>query len=629
MNLFKNTLFAMALAATSLTALAHPVDKQTAERVARNFWNAHLQADRHAQTEAMNLFDGRWDAFFIFENASLNGFVIVSADDCLQPVLAYSYTNGVGAKVNREMAWWLDGWQSQIDYLRAEGASADKATAALWNTYAAGTAEHTSLTSKAVPQLLTTTWDQEAPYNNLCPEASFLWWSFPTPVGCVATAMAQVMNYWQHPVRGSGSHTSAFTSLGTLFADFGATVYDWANMPNTLTSVSSAAEQNAVATLMYHCGVATDMEYSIEGSGAMLSPNPAPFYGNALNAMVQYFGYSPEAYGTARKVYSDEQWVAMVRAELDALRPILYAGGDSQSGGHAFVCDGYDDQNRFHFNWGWSGTGDGYYTLANLAPNMNGQTGAGGGSYNFTAAQEAIFGTQPHDDNDSLCFIRQLPYTMPLDNLSGCWTGTDNDGDGYSWLFWDTTAVSTNFALLAYAPWRNTADDHIFSPYIAIPGTYTVAYRCRSFSATNPEYYSLSCGSQQLIADTIASTQWLERSATFTVAPGDTLRLDFRYSGTRSASRGMFLDNITIAAVVGIDQPQASQVTLFPNPTNGRIALRSAQPILRVELLDALGRRLMHTTDNTLDLSAFPNGVYLLRATTASGVETHRVVRAD
>ena len=91
----------------------------------------------------------------------------------------------------------------------------------------------------------------------------------------------------------------------------------------------------------------------------------------------------------------------------------------------------------------------------------------------------------------------------------------------------------------------------------------------------------------------------------------------------------MFLDNITIAAVVGIDQPQASQVTLFPNPTNGRIALRSAQPILRVELLDALGRRLMHTTDNTLDLSAFPNGVYLLRATTASGVETHRVVRAD
>ena len=632
-KMMKKTVFRICMAFTVLLAMlpfagqAAEVTPQTAEQVARTFWNLHHDKDVAELRTPMVRLDTRWDAFYLFAPAEGEGFVIVAADDRVRPVLAYSFhNNAMRGTVGPAMSWWLDGWQQQIDELRKEK---DGERNKEWKQLLEGKGIPQPLT--VVDPMLTTQWGQDTPYNDSCPTRIEFGATARALTGCVATAMAQVMKYWNYPERGTGTHTYnsvSFFGLGYTFgeqtANFGATTYDWGNMPDHLTVSSPNGQKAAVATLMYHCGVASDMYYgsaSYGGSGTKVLNFPYLREGNALNGMVKYLGYSSSATGLERIKYDDNAWTALVRGELDASRPIIYSGFD-QSFGHCFVCDGYDDENRYHFNWGWKGDGDGFFTLNNLICND------GMNTLNFNSGQQILVGIQPPTGEDTLCIIRQFPYTEDFETAPTGWEATSSHiRHSYSWMVTDSTGADGNYSAGAFRAIIDTSEDHMYSPAIVAPGDYKVNWQVCAKDASGSDSYTLTVGAE-MFNDTIALTTWQSRELLFSVAEGDTVRLDFGRT-TKPNSVGFFIDNIVIERLSGTgihDFATDQTLNVYPNPTNGHITIGGMPEGGRAELYDATGRLVKVSTSPRINLSACPAGVYLLRIISADGVATQRVI---
>lgn len=277
--------------------------------------------------------------YYIFNAENGKGFVIISADDCTEPVVGYSLTSAMPVKATpAAMQWALDGYGSEI-----------KAAPGLQPSISLE--QRRAMARKAAPRrapkvLATPNWRQEAPFNKDIPGQPL--------TGCVGTAMAMIMKYHQWPVQGSGSYGGV---------DFGA-VYDWANMRmDNYRYGYSAAEGQAVATLMHHTTKSVDTQYGYSGSSAYEVRVPA--------ALSNYFGYDPAVSFKKRSdVATQAQWDNLVKAEIDANRPVLYCGQDVTAG-HAFVCDGYDAQGMLHFNWGWGGDANGYFRSTMLNPTVS------------------------------------------------------------------------------------------------------------------------------------------------------------------------------------------------------------------------------------------------------------------
>ena len=326
--------------------------------------------------------------FYIFNLNDNQGWVLVADDDRSIPILGYSKSGEfVTENLSANIEDWLTGISSEIQYIIDNDIVADEKTTSLWKELFSGVStEFINRDEKVVNPLVQTRWNQAPYYNDHCPYDNQ--YGERTVTGCVATAMAQVLKYWNYPEVGSGSHSYSTSSYGTLYANFGGTQYAWNNMPNRVTSPN-----NAVATLMYHCGVSVDMSYGVAetgGSGAYVISSYTNSENCAEFAFKNYFGYKSSAHGEMKDNTSDSQWKNMLRADLNASRPLVYAGFGN--GGHCFVCDGYDNSDMFHFNWGWDGQNDGFYSLSALNP---GSGGAGGGLYSFTNNQQAIFGLEP------------------------------------------------------------------------------------------------------------------------------------------------------------------------------------------------------------------------------------------
>jgi PKD repeat protein len=335
------------LIAFSFGLFAAPVSLETARSIADNFYKNYSVKSNIAVSEVITYQNEGVNTFYVFvyENS---GFVIISADDAITPILGYS-TNEPFDKNNIPVnaANWLNSYNKHIKYLINKNLS-NKETIKEWNKIKNKQFEKSLL---AVTPLCATTWDQSSPYNQLCPTNTY--------TGCVATAMAQIMKYWAYPTNGVGSHSYTHATYGTLTADFGGTTYQWSSMLNSYLSGSTSAQKTAVATLMFHCGVAVDMDYGTSGSGAYSFDVPP--------ALINYFNYSPSAEIKYLASFTTANWILMLKAELDASRPVYYSGSGS-AGGHAFVCDGYNSSNQFHFNWGWSGMSNGYFTIGSLNP---------------------------------------------------------------------------------------------------------------------------------------------------------------------------------------------------------------------------------------------------------------------
>ena len=337
----KRYVIALAFLGIILASNASPVSRKEASALAASFLNQRSISEVETSFNHMYVFNGA------------NGFVIISADDCVIPVLGYSLEQPFQMDMAEATREWLQAYDDEIQFIMDSGATASDEVKAAW-TSLRDRGRLPMVNRTEVSPLIYTRWRQRSPYNMLCPGESV--------TGCVAIVMAQIMKYWECPVRGTGSHSYVHSTYGTLSANFGATEYDWANMPVAADNYSSTVVKQAVATLIYHCGVSVDMKYSPDGSSAPAS--------NVVEAMPQYFSYSPSMSLVNSWDYTDNQWKQLLKDELDALRPMFYAGQSRSA--HTFICDGYDASDYFHFNWGWGGTLDGYYAIGALNPGTYG-----------------------------------------------------------------------------------------------------------------------------------------------------------------------------------------------------------------------------------------------------------------
>lgn len=305
-------------------------------------------------------------AIYIF--GGNNSFMLVSADDAAAPLLGYCDSEKFDASAsNPEFEWWLAEYARQIQYASAKGiAYASPATRA----------------EAEIAPLVKSHWNQGAPYYNMCPTVN----GRHSVTGCVATAMAQVVNYWKQPAAAKGEGIAICAgSNDQLSMNFADRAFDWSNMLNDYVSGQYSQEQaDAVAYLMKVCGYSVKMNYSPTESGA--------FSVNIVSALINNFGYNPNIRYLQRDYFSSSDWDSMVYDEIKAGRPVIY-GGQSNGGGHQFIADGYRD-GYFHINWGWGGMSDGYFLLSILNPD---EEGIGGGAGGYSFSQDILTGVQPQE----------------------------------------------------------------------------------------------------------------------------------------------------------------------------------------------------------------------------------------
>ena len=376
-------------------AMAETVDMGKARQAATTFL-----ANNGAQTTGLTDVTTASGFTNVFVFTTENSFVLLAADDCVQPILGYSLTNRFDTEnMPANKRAWIQGYSDEIRYAIEHQTRASAEVAQQWRDLVEGNPNTNR--SVIVGPLLQTQWSQGDPYNLLCPGGSV--------TGCVATAMAQIMKYWNYPEHGIGSHSYNHPNYGVQSADFQSTYYDWSHMTNTYGYTSTTTQKMAVATLMYHCGVSVNMNYSPNASGAASAI--------VAEALKNYFNYSSQVEFHDRSGFNDNVWIGMLKADLNQNRPVWYRG-TGEGGGHAFVFDGYDSNNYFHVNWGWAGYCDEYYSINSLNP---GPGGPGSGSVGvFNDGQGAVFGIHPSD-----CVAgapTNLTYTQDGRNVTLSWT---------------------------------------------------------------------------------------------------------------------------------------------------------------------------------------------------------------
>ncbi|MBN1969346.1 MAG: C10 family peptidase [Candidatus Delongbacteria bacterium] len=360
--------------------LASPVERNLTEKVAQN-WYGHF----FGESKITDHFDlGNENTALIAYTFENGGFVIVANDDASIPVVGFSkdskFNSNLGIPSIKE---WFENYYNQIDDIK-ELKLDNSETKGIWSKVASNDFSFIDNKAKSVEPLLTTKWDQAPIYNNYCPIID----GSHAVVGCVATAMAQIMKYYNYPDFGKGAKTYYSSSFGDyLTAEFGNTNYQWDLMPDQIYSTSADEEIHEVAQISYHVGVAVSMDYGVYGSAAQ------PI--DLLVAMREYFKYDESITQKYKSQYTSQNWNDLLQNELNNARPVYYVG-EGEEAGHAFVMDGYQPTNHYHFNWGWSGSNDGYFYLDNLNP---GAGGAGGGSGHFTLNQRAIYNIIPKPVN--------------------------------------------------------------------------------------------------------------------------------------------------------------------------------------------------------------------------------------
>ena len=314
----------------------------------------------------------RYADYYVFNQEGGEGFVIVAGDDSAYPILGYSHKGTIDYdQAPAQLQAWLDGYAQEIRYLRQHAHAATH------------TGEDEAAAYTPVQPLLgDIAWDQLEPYNGMTP---CYVGTTHSATGCVATAMAQIMYYHRWPAQGTGSHY--YTPVGwntEIGADFSQSVYDWEAMLPQYDTNSPQQAKDAVALLMRDCGYAVNMVYG-EQSGSNIEEWPVPLTVN--------FGYDPGIGLLKRQYYyTQEEWDGIIRAEIDAGRPVFSTGFTESSGGHAYVFDGYDADGLIHVNWGWSGMANGYFRTSALTPATQGTGGSAGG---FNYRQGIIIGIQP------------------------------------------------------------------------------------------------------------------------------------------------------------------------------------------------------------------------------------------
>lgn len=406
-------LFFLSLLLSGGALSAREVTAEQARQTATRFWQSTPKT-RGAAAPAWQLVrdsesaatrsSGAAPAYYVFDNTAGPGFVIVAGDDVAMPVLGYSFDSEFpSGTLPPNLQAWLDGLRETVNKARAAGWKAESHVTQAWASTRGST---------PVVKLETALWNQDDPYNRLCPTYQ----GSPTYTGCTTTALTIVMHYHQWPERGTGSLPSYTTkSYGISVPGFAlGHAYDWANMKPkyaytyqgnasdyeyTYTAFTET-EATAVATLMRDCAVMLQSDFGPDGTGAYTSDIP--------NRLIDHMGYDGQTRWIYRPNYTTAEWNRIMQDELNNDRPIIYSGYNAQAG-HAFVLDGYTDDNYYSVNWGWGGYCNGYFLLTALDPEGQGI----GGSDHYNNDQIAVVGMQPDAGNSAYEELRFVEYTDP------------------------------------------------------------------------------------------------------------------------------------------------------------------------------------------------------------------------
>ncbi len=395
----------------STLVLAENVPLNTVKQVAKNAYYefSGIKQNNQIFSEPYIISKDNNNLYYVF-NVEKHGYIIVSSDDRVVPILGYSLTGHYSENGQPpQFQSWMQGYAEQIEYVIEKDIKSTNTIQEKWQKYTQSFDDFTfeKNTKNVDPLLDPIAWDQGNGWNSYCPEDN----AGPgghVYAGCVATAAGMVMKYWEHPTTGAGSETYYCYPYGTISVDFSEATYDWASMSDTYST-------NAAALLLYHVGVSVQMQYAPDGSGAYTS--------DLENSLKNNFYYKPSI-DFQEKANHPSDWESILVNELDSARPIVYKGSSDASGGHAFCCDGYSSGGSyFHFNWGWSGYYNGYFYLSNLNP---------GGYYNFTDNQGAVIGIEPDDEPPpTLDPPQNFQLTLDSNNITLTWESPFGGGDGF------------------------------------------------------------------------------------------------------------------------------------------------------------------------------------------------------
>lgn len=341
----------------TLPIKAEHVNISKAENVATNFYfeKALNKSEIIYSDITLNLVNPEDnEAFYVFNINASDGFVIVATDDRTEPIIGYSLDGHFSTQEQSpSFAFFMSGITEQIEFAKQVQTAPNALITENWNRLNAISFEPViNRSMNSVDPLINTFWSQGEFYNAACPEDTEGEGGH-TGAGCVAIAMAQIMNFYQYPEAGNGSN-SYETNYGTQSINFSEQNYNWNQMPTSLSN-----HNDELAKIIYHCGVSVNMDYAPNGS--VSSPYTVP------NALQNNFGYNTEIQYVSRISFTDVTWKDMLSSQLESGMPVFYIAYDSLSqAGHGWVCDGYSSDNLFHMNWGW-GTNDGYFSVSNLS----------------------------------------------------------------------------------------------------------------------------------------------------------------------------------------------------------------------------------------------------------------------
>ncbi len=635
------------------TAVAAPVNPKRAAALAQSFFSSQTGAKSGNRLADVPT-EWQYRGIYLFEGAD-GGFVLVAADDAARPILGYSATGAMDtANMPPALQEWLKGYQKEIDILREAKGFPPHAE---WYALEQGITPKDTVWEGVEP-MLTTFWDQGYPYNGYCPGGSV--------TGCAATAQAQVMNYWKYPAFGQGSHSYTHVRYGVQQADFGHTLYDWENMPVEATASSPMVEKEAVALLMYHCGVSLEMDYSRDGSGAAGLAGISG-YASIDNSLKDYFGYSNQMRVVHKDFgYGNAEWRDMIIADLDLGHPIVYTGA-AEEGGHGFVCDGYDSRGYMHFNFGWSGRGDGYFPVDSISPGVGGV--GGNVTYTFNMSNAALLGLVP----DYRLRVSDTLFSM------------NRDGGADSLLFAPNSAVNTVWSMVCDADWltvqvdtfahacrvrfivpeNNTGEERVATITFAQGGErclvrvvqsayneeelcpVTVVMECTHGETWQGGAYLSLQSASGYIYGTARLEQGTKDSVDIAVAPHDVYAVWHKGGGT-DRYVNYTIKNRYEEALVSVknayrnggshfiewpcahldieEVPSEGVVNVYPNPVTDVLNIQ-ADNVQKVELMDMSGRRILTTDKEQIDVRRLHAGAYFVRVITSRNTTLKRVVK--
>jgi len=684
---FKIFLISVLFLTFSISSYAEKVNQEVARRVAVNFFFERSNEFNHSvdynglHIKNIHLVD---EAYWIVNLD--NGWVIVSADDVMTPVIGYDYAGEFPLENEQgyNLKSWMHNFVNQIDFIHANHIQADENTVKIWQKYETDDPAilNTRSVNNEVEPLTTSTWNQPNPYNALCPEDD----AGPgghVLVGCVATAMAQIMYYWRYPIHGSGQHSYYESPYGTISANFGGATYNWDAMQDAILS-SNPWE---TAEIGFHAGVSVDMNYGPNASGSY--PQDVPY------ALKTYFNYDNSVQYLAKSGYLLSTWETMLQSELDAGHPIFYSGF-SNEGGHAFVFDGYQGDNYYHINLGWGGQQNGYYTLQDVAGFNSGQamvrnivpddpgypyyadgdsvltefsgsfTDGSGPVNNYPAGTDASWLIDPQTDTDSVSsiklefkefntastdYVRVYGGNSTDDELLGEFSGNEIPDE----ITWDgnqmlITFTSSGSASGFRAEYRTTLPDWCSSSNYTEPtGTisdgsgdfyYNNSTTC-IFMIQNPEAVKITLeftdfdteAGKDILQVYNADYQLLGEFSGSDIPPlisDETEKLFLMWS-TNSTVKGpgwsaeYYIDGVGIQENVPFDE-----FVVYPNPTEGKLNLKLDAELkgnVEIRIMNMNGQMvyseslngLTDSVDKSIDLNNQPKGVYLLSIITEEG----------